>query len=83
MFKNAVVIRCDFSTLEKIHKALDIALRAKSFQHELPMSYDADEEKEYQTNMRKAVCEGEALAFDLFYAGAEQVDPSGRLALGW
>ena len=83
MFKDTVTIRCDFSTLDKIHKALDIALRAKSFRHELPVNYDKVEEKEYQASMRKAVCEGEALAFDLFYAGAEQVDPSGRLALGW
>ena len=83
MFKNAVVIRCDFSTLEKIHKALDIALRAKGFWHELPVDHDEAEEKEYQASMRKAVSEGETLAFDLFYAGAEQVDPSGRLALGW
>lgn len=83
MCKQTVVIRCDFSTLEKIHKALDIALRAKSFRHELPVSYDADEEKEYQASMRKTVSEGEALAFDLFYAGAEQIDPSGRLALGF
>ena len=83
MHKQTVVIRCSFSMLEKIHKALDIALRAKSFWHELPVDHDADEEKEYQAEMRKAIREGEALAFDLFYAGAEQIDPSGRLALGF
>ena len=83
MHKQTVVIRCSFSTLEKIHKALDIALRAKSFWYELPVDHDEDEEKEYQADMRKAVREGEALAFELFYAGAEQIDPSGRLALGF
>lgn len=83
MRKQTVVIRCDFSTLKKIHQALDIALRARSFSPELPYDHDNTEEREYQTEMRKAVREGEALAFDLFYAGAEQVDPSGRLALGF
>ncbi|MBQ7215783.1 MAG: hypothetical protein IJS39_07335 [Synergistaceae bacterium] len=47
------------------------------------MDHDDAEEKDYQAEMRKVVREGEALAFDLFYAGAEQLDPSGRLALGW
>ena len=83
MYKQTVVIRCDFSTLEKIHKALDIALRAKGFWHELPVDHDADEEKEYQASMQKVIREGESLAFDLFYEGAEQIDPSGRLALGF
>ena len=83
MYKQQVIIRCEFSTLEKIHKALDIALRAKSFWAEGPYDYDKSEEKEYQASMRKAVREGESLAFELFYAGAEQIDPSGRLALGW
>ena len=83
MHKQIVVIRCDFSTLEKIHKALDIALKAKGFWHELPVDHDADEEKEYQASMQKVIREGESLAFDLFYEGAEQIDPSGRLALGF
>ena len=83
MCKQTVVLRCDFLTLKKIHQALDIALRAKSFRPRLPMDHDDAEEKDYQAEMRKVVREGEALAFDLFYAGAEQLDPSGRLALGW
>ena len=83
MHKEQVVIRCSFSTLKKIHKALDIALRARSFSTELPYEHDEAEEREYQADMRKAVSEGEALAFELFYAGAEQIDPSGRLALGF
>ena len=83
MHKRTVVIRCDFSTLEKIHKALDIALRAKGFRPDFPYNHDEAEEKEYQADMRKVIREGEALAFELFYAGAEQIDPSGRLALGF
>ncbi len=83
MRKQTVILRCDFSTLVKIHQALDIALRAKSFRHELPYEHDDAEESMYQADMRKAVREGEALAFDLYYAGAEQLDPSGRLALGF
>ena len=83
MFKDTVTIRCDLSTLKKIHKALDIALRAKGFEYLLPVDNDAGEEAEYQAEMHKVICEGEALAFDLFYAGAEQIDPSGRLALEW
>ena len=83
MHKQTVVIRCDFSTLEKIHKALDIALRAKSFRPDFSYDHDDTEEREYQAEMRKAVREGEALAFELFYTGAEQIDPSGHLALGF
>ncbi len=83
MRKQTVVVRCELSTLEKIHRALDIALRAKNFRAELPYEHDDTEEKEYQAEMRQAIREGEALAFDLYYAGAEQVDSSGRLALGF
>ncbi len=83
MHKQTVTIRCDLSTLQKIHSALNIALRAKGFWPELPVDHDEAEEKEYQASMRRTVREGEALAFDLFYAGAEQVDPSGHLALGF
>ena len=83
MYKEQVVISCSFSTLKKIHKALDIALRAKKFSADFPYEHDEADEREYQANMRKAIREGEALAFELFYAGAEQIDPSGRLALGF
>ncbi len=83
MNKQTVLLRCGLSTLKKIHEALYIAQNAEGFRPEYPAQYFGEDDEEYQAEARQKIREGEELAFELFYTGAQQLDPSGRLAMGF